>query len=403
MDVQQVRQRRLSVELKYALISILVIGVFVLLQVFDLLRGVNDTVADGVDRLARLGSIGVFVIALIANASIIVQIPYTLPLLSAALGGATLTSMEILGFASGVGAAIGAILGYKVADTVVVKSHAQPAGRLFGWISDNVDTKPRLTSFVIFLVALSPLPDGTVLVPLAVVRYPMRRLVVPLFLGKFLHSMRGRAALLPLRIVGGGQRVGAGEHESRPRGRGDLHAARRLPRREGADRRRQGPECGGHRLSSDTISLAHCEPGYPARGRSLPPSYARSSLRSSDTIRSLTASRDTRLAAVRSRAPTLVPRFGAPSVAITGADAPRIGAHGIIAHDERPGGRAAPDQGGGARPPERRLGRHDPLLPEASAAPGAATRGPDRLVRQGARRAARRASRTSSGRVSRSR
>ena len=189
MDVQQVRQRRLSVELKYALISILVIGVFVLLQVFDLLRGVNETVADGVDRLARLGSIGVFVIALIANASIIVQIPYTLPLLSAALGGATLTSMEILGFASGVGAAIGAILGYKVADTVVVKSHAQPAGRLFGWISDNVDTKPRLTSFVIFLVALSPLPDGTVLVPLAVVRYPMRRLVVPLFLGKFLHSM----------------------------------------------------------------------------------------------------------------------------------------------------------------------------------------------------------------------
>jgi hypothetical protein len=183
------RERRLSVELKYALISVVVIALFVVLQVSDALRGVNETVNEGVDSLARLGSIGVFVIALVANASIIIQIPYTLPLLSAALGGASTTSMLVLGIASGLGAGIGAILAYKVADTVVVKSNAQADGRVFRWINRNTDAKPRLTSFVIFLIALSPLPDGTIVMPLAMVRYGLRRLAVPLFLGKFLHNV----------------------------------------------------------------------------------------------------------------------------------------------------------------------------------------------------------------------
>jgi hypothetical protein len=182
-------ERRLSIELKYALISIVVIALFVVLSLTDALAGVNDTVNDGVDLLARLGSIGQFVIALIANASIIIQIPYTLPLLSAALSGADLSSMLLLGFASGIGAGIGAILAYKVADTVVVKSHAEPDGRVFRWIARNVDTRPRLTTFVIFLTALSPLPDGTVVIPMAMIHYGIRRLWMPLFFGKFVHNV----------------------------------------------------------------------------------------------------------------------------------------------------------------------------------------------------------------------
>jgi hypothetical protein len=183
------RDRRVSIELKYALISIIVIALFIVLQSSDALEGVNDTVNDGVDTLARLGSIGVFVIALVANASIIIQIPYTLPLLSAALGGAGTVSMLVLGVASGLGAGIGAILAYKVADTVVVKTQARPEGRAFRWITRNTDSRPRLTTLVIFLIALSPLPDGTIVMPLAMVRYGLRRLWLPLFFGKFFHNV----------------------------------------------------------------------------------------------------------------------------------------------------------------------------------------------------------------------
>ena len=176
-------------ELKYSAIAVLIVAVFVVLHAMGGFSDVNNTVTDGVDRLAGLGSIGIFLIALIANLSILVQIPYTLPLLSAALGGASLQSVMMLGLASGLGAGIGAVASYKVADALVAKSSIVPEGRLFRWIGRNVDDRPRMTSFAIFLVGVSPLPDGAVVVPLAVVRYGMRRLAVPLFLGKLVHNL----------------------------------------------------------------------------------------------------------------------------------------------------------------------------------------------------------------------
>jgi len=65
------RSRRLSVELKYATIAVLIVTVFVVLHAAGAFSGVNDTVTDGVDRLAGLGSIGIFLVALIANLSIL--------------------------------------------------------------------------------------------------------------------------------------------------------------------------------------------------------------------------------------------------------------------------------------------------------------------------------------------
>jgi hypothetical protein len=183
------RERRLSLELKYAAIAVTIVAIFLILHATGAFTGVNDTLTDGVDRLAGFGSIGIFVLALIANLSILVQIPYTLPLLSAALGGASLQSVMTLGLASGLGAGIGAVASYKVADALVAKSPRVPDGRVFRWIARNVDDRPRATGLAIFCVGLSPLPDGAVVVPLAVVHYGMRRLAVPLFLGKLFHNL----------------------------------------------------------------------------------------------------------------------------------------------------------------------------------------------------------------------
>jgi hypothetical protein len=183
------RARRLSLELKYAAFAVAIVALFLVLHVAGAFNGVNDTVTDGVNQLAGFGTIGIFVIALIANLSILVQIPYTLPLLSAALGGASLQNVMALGLASGLGAGIGAVASYKVADALVARSHQRPEGRLFRWIARNVDDRPRATSWAIFLVGLSPLPDGAIVVPLAVVHYGMRRLAVPLFFGKLGHNL----------------------------------------------------------------------------------------------------------------------------------------------------------------------------------------------------------------------
>jgi hypothetical protein len=183
------RARRLSLELKYAAIAVGIVVAFIALHAFGAFNGVNDTVTDGVNHLAGLGLVGVFFIALVANLSLLVQIPYTLPLLSAALGGASLQNVMGLGVASGLGAGIGAVASYKVADALVAKSQYVPEGRTFRWITRNIDDRPRSTSFTIFLIGLSPLPDGAVVVPLAMVHYGMRRLAVPLFLGKFFHNV----------------------------------------------------------------------------------------------------------------------------------------------------------------------------------------------------------------------
>jgi membrane protein YqaA with SNARE-associated domain len=190
MDEPEIqRARRVSIELKYSIIAILMVIVFIALHAADAFQGVNDTVSDGVDRLARLGSIGLFFLALLANASLIIQIPYTLPLLSAALGGAGFVSMMILGAASGLGAGIGAVAGYKIAETIAGRSPAPPNGRVFQWLARNVETKPRATKVVIFCIAASPLPDTTIVMPLALVRYGLRRAALPLFLGKFAHNI----------------------------------------------------------------------------------------------------------------------------------------------------------------------------------------------------------------------
>ena len=190
MDEPEIQhERRVSIELKYAIITILVMILFIALHIADAFSGVNNTVKSGVDWLAGLGSIGVFFLALVANASIIIQIPYTLPLLSAALGGAGFVSMMLLGVASGLGAGIGALAGYKVADAFVGRSATPPDGRVFRWIARNVDRRPRLTTFAIFGIAASPLPDTTIVMPLALVRYGLRRAALPLFLGKFVHNV----------------------------------------------------------------------------------------------------------------------------------------------------------------------------------------------------------------------
>src|SRR4051795_11784853 len=112
------RDRRISLELKYAAIAVGVLGLLVVVHWVDALSGVNNTLSSSVNTAASFGAIGLFLIALVSNASVIIQIPYTLPLLSAALGGADLRHMMLLGVASGLGAGIGAIMGYHVATRI---------------------------------------------------------------------------------------------------------------------------------------------------------------------------------------------------------------------------------------------------------------------------------------------
>ena len=176
--------------------------------------GVNNTVTDGVNRLAGFGLVGIFLIALVANLSILMQIPYTLPLLSAALGGASLQNMLGLGVASGLGAGIGAVASYKVADALVAKTPGLPEGRTFRWIARNVDDRPRATSF-------GDLPHRALTAARrrrrgaaggrALRHAPAGGPAVP---REVLPQRAAGAPLLRLRLVVVGPRLGEGEHRA---------------------------------------------------------------------------------------------------------------------------------------------------------------------------------------------
>jgi membrane protein YqaA with SNARE-associated domain len=181
--------QRYRIEIKYVVLTILLLGLLVVLVRADAFSGINGAVDDAIDQGARFGFVGIFVIALVANLSLVIQIPYTLPVLAAAVQGDGLPHILELGLAAGIGSAIGALVSYVVADKILDRVPDLADSRLYQWVERNSARRPRRTSLAIFAVTATPLPDDTVIIPLAMVSYSWRKVAAPLFAGKLLHNV----------------------------------------------------------------------------------------------------------------------------------------------------------------------------------------------------------------------
>jgi membrane protein YqaA with SNARE-associated domain len=181
--------RRYRIEVKYVVLTMLLLGVLVILVRADAFSGINGAVDDAIDQGARFGFVGIFLIALVANLSLVIQIPYTLPVLAAAVQGDSLPHMLELGLAAGIGSAIGALVSYVVADKLLDRVPDLADSRLYQWVDRNAASRPRRTWLAIFAVTATPLPDDTVIIPLAMVNYSWRKVAAPLFAGKMLHNL----------------------------------------------------------------------------------------------------------------------------------------------------------------------------------------------------------------------
>src|SRR5262249_11198686 len=156
---------------KYAVFGIAIAAGLALLQETHALAALNDVVNQCLELAARFGAPGMFAAGVLGNASILVQIPYSLPLLSVALDGATLPHLVVLGLACGVGAGVGEIISYLIADAILTRAPGLPDSRVYRWIERNTEKHPLLTKLAIFVWAVTPLPDDTVIVPLPMVNY----------------------------------------------------------------------------------------------------------------------------------------------------------------------------------------------------------------------------------------
>lgn len=147
------------------------------------------------------GYFGIFLISLIGSMSIFFPIPYTVVIFT--LGGTfePLWIAVAAGFGSAVGEFSGYLLGYGGRKTIgeKYKKKMQLLMKVFD----------KFGPIVIFLFALTPLPDDLLFIPLGVIRYSLVRALVPAIIGKicmnFIVAYSGRFSIQIIRDIFGGE------------------------------------------------------------------------------------------------------------------------------------------------------------------------------------------------------
>jgi hypothetical protein len=168
---------------KYALIAGALLAAVVWLDSSGVLSSWAVALEPWIEELAGLGLAGAFALGLLGNSSLLLQVPYTVPILSAALAGAALPYLLALAVAAGLGATAGELVSYAIAHQLLRRPELSPS-RLFRWVDRTVRDHPRTIPWLVFLFAVTVLPDDAVLIPLAMISYGAGRLLLPLLLGK---------------------------------------------------------------------------------------------------------------------------------------------------------------------------------------------------------------------------
>lgn len=177
------------IEIKYGLITLALLEGLVALNRAHAFSGLDTTVDGLFDLMSDLGFVGFFVVAVIGNATLLAHIPYTMPLLSLALGGASLDRIWLMAVASGLGAAVGELASYGITLKLFGGNPGLERSSLLRWIKSMVNTHPRMVPLLVFVYAVTPLPDDAVIIPLAMVGYGLRQISLPLFAGKIVHNL----------------------------------------------------------------------------------------------------------------------------------------------------------------------------------------------------------------------
>jgi membrane protein DedA with SNARE-associated domain len=137
----------------------------------------------------QYGYFGIFLISLLGAMSVFVPIPYTVVIFT--LGGLRdsfgnfVFEPLLIAAAAGVGAAIGEFSGYLIGfggRKVIGEKYKRKMDILMKLFK-------RFGPIVIFVFALTPLPDDLLFIPLGVMRYSMLATFIPALLGKFISNL----------------------------------------------------------------------------------------------------------------------------------------------------------------------------------------------------------------------
>ena len=124
----------------------------------------------------QFGYLGIFLISALGAFSVVVPIPYTLTYY---ILGAKLDPL-LIAIAGGTGSALGEYGGYVLGYFGRILISEERKKKMFYLVK----LFERHGPIVVFLFALTPLPDDLLFIPLGILRYKFIRLFIPCLLGK---------------------------------------------------------------------------------------------------------------------------------------------------------------------------------------------------------------------------
>lgn len=155
---------------------------------------------DWISIFTQFGYFGVFLISLIGSLSVIVPVPYTIAYY---LLGVTLDPL-LIALVGGFGSALGEIAGYAVG----YLGHAlidEEQKRKMSYLLKIFD---RYGPLLVFLFALTPLPDGLLFIALGISRYSFVNVFIPCLLGKiamaYIIAYSGKVSYGFIKVIFGG-------------------------------------------------------------------------------------------------------------------------------------------------------------------------------------------------------
>lgn len=159
---------------------------WIVIMVFSNVTGPLVSIYYWIQSLSILiGYPGAFLISMLGNVTVLFPFPYIAVIFllggaSAGVAGPYFFDPWLLGIIGGLGATIGEITGYFLGRFGSRYVNQDQCGGFLGFIRKY----PRTTPLILWFLALTPIPDDVVVIPLGIARYPIQKVLIPQLIGK---------------------------------------------------------------------------------------------------------------------------------------------------------------------------------------------------------------------------
>ncbi|MBN1565557.1 MAG: hypothetical protein JXA10_17060 [Anaerolineae bacterium] len=175
--------------IKYTLLTGMMLAGMALLNWAGAFKGVEGQVNRWMDRLTDWGYVGLFIIGLFSNMTLIIMVPYAIPLLTLSIYADSIGEVIGLGIAIGMGSGMGEVVSFAVAHTLLSHVNDLEKSSLFQWTRRTINRYPATIPFFVWLASATPVPDLVIIVPLAMIQYPWHKLILPMITGKIVQNV----------------------------------------------------------------------------------------------------------------------------------------------------------------------------------------------------------------------